>query len=153
MQLLDPLKWTLIKWVALEANVKEEVPQKSSSQGICAFTNWFIYWLISVIVLNVQSQLNYDVSILCYRTTEFELCLVLRAIEQWYFFKLATNAYQDDQQLSLLGERILRCLCGLRLLDSNPWSSAHKVNALTIGPPWITIIIKSKVITECQYCF
>lgn len=61
------------------------------------------------------------------------------------FFKLATNAYHDDQQLLLLGERILRCLCGLPLFDLNPLSSALKVNVLTIGPPRITIIIKSKV--------
>lgn len=62
-----------------------------------------------------------------------------------FFFKLATNAYHDDQQLLLLGERILRCLCGLPLFDLNPRSSALKVNVLTIGPPRITIIIKSKV--------
>lgn len=52
-----------------------------------------------------------------------------------FFFKLATNAYHDDQQLLLLGERILRRLCGLPLFDLNPPSSALKVNVLTIGPP------------------
>lgn len=46
---VGPFKWTLIKWVAHEANVKEGVPQKSSSQDIL-FTNWLIYRLIGVIV-------------------------------------------------------------------------------------------------------
>lgn len=91
----------------------------------------------------------------CYCVKTFNLNLIMTSayvvtgihtIEQWYFFfKLATNVYHDDQQLLLLGERILRCLCGLPLFDLNPRSSALKINVLTIGPPRITIIIKSKV--------
>lgn len=48
-------------------------------------TDLSIDWSV-LLCKNVQSQFNYDVSICCYRNTEFELCLVLRAIEQWYFF-------------------------------------------------------------------
>lgn len=79
---------------------------------------------------------------------EYRVWTLLGAQSYWaviFFFKLATNAYHDDQQLVLLGDRILRCLCGLPLFDLNPRSSALKINVLTIGPPRITIIIKSKV--------
>lgn len=74
---------------------------------------------------------------------EYRVWTLLGAQSYWaviFFFKLATNAYHDDQQLLVLGDRILRCL-----FDLNPRSSALKINVLTIGPPRITIIIKSKV--------
>lgn len=99
-------------------------------------TDLSIDWSV-LLCKNVQSQFNYDVNICCYRNTYYWAVI--------FFFKLATNAYHDDQQLLLLGDRILRCLCGLPLFDLNPRSSALKVNVLTIGPPRITIIIKSKV--------